>query len=413
MSARSAVSGGTVTARRGGADASPRAYNILHTVRGLRVDGVVMVVLRNITNARSPEFRHHFCAMLPGGAMEAAYRSRGIEPLTVGHAGALTAPRSVRRLISLMRVRQIDLVHANRTLDLGLAGAAARVRGIPVVSSLHWLGRSEDHPEQDDTPRWTDAKRELTVIANRVLATKIIAVSAAVRESFSGLPGFPADRTVVVHPGLEMRPPISDASALARLRETLGLGQAHPVLLNIGRLVPVKGQRYLIPMMRRVRDRLPDAKLLIAGEGHLRATLEREIAGAGLSDAIVLLGSRSDVNDLLAVSDALVLSSESEAAPLPPMEAMRACRPVIATDVGGVREIVVDGVTGFVVPRGDAEALAGAVVKMFASPDVARQMGEAGRAVGLEQFDVAVSLERIEGIYRTLLDPARARRGVA
>ena len=408
---RQAAAVSPVTPHEARGAATVRPFNVLHTIRGLRVDGVVMVVLRNVTHAKSPEFRHHVCAMLPGGPMEPAFRERGIEPLTVRHAGPGTTVRSIRRLARIIRDRKIDLVHANRTMDLGIAGMAAKLCGIPVVSSLHWLGRAEDHPEDADGGAWANAKRGLTVASNRLLATKIIAVSAAVRDSFASFPGFPLDRTEVVHPGLEMRIAEIDPARRASLRAELGLDGAHPVLLNIGRLAPVKGQMHLLAVIERVRQRLPGARLLIAGQGPLRPELERAIAAANLTSAVTLLGSRSDVDDLLAVSDALVLASESEAAPLPPMEAMRAAKPVIATNVGGVSEIVVDGVSGFVVPRGDAEALAAAVFRMFESPNTAITMGEAGRAIAEERFDVAHSMRKTERIYRSILGRASSPGG--
>jgi glycosyltransferase involved in cell wall biosynthesis len=382
-----------------------RTYNILHTVRGLRIDGVVMVILRTLSHAKSDGFRHHLCSMLPDDTLADTFRARGIEPHFAGHRGGLSAPVSIARLVKLIRELQIDLVHANRTMDLGIAGAAAKICGIPVVSSLHWLGRNQDHPE-DEAGGWASmSKRIATVSMNRALADRVVAVSGAVRNSFGAWPGFPTSRTVVVYPGLDMDLPVPDAETHDRLRRELNLGSAHPVLLNVGRLVPVKGQKHLVPMMLRVRERLPRTRLLIAGEGHLRAVLEQQIQEQGLVGAVELLGSRSDVDDLLAVSDLLVMSSESEAAPLPPMEAMRAGKPVVATNVGGIPEIVADGVSGYVVPRADPRAMAAAVLKVFEHPDKAEQMGEAGRRVARERFDIEKSVGDLEALYLSLLRP--------
>lgn len=382
-----------------------RPYNILHTVRSLRVDGVVMVILRNLSGGDTPGFRHFVCSMFPDGEMTDEYIARGIEPLTVHHRGALSTPVSVARLVKLIREMEIDLVHANRTIDLGIAGTAAKVCGIPVVSSLHWLGRTEDHPEDDAGGWWPTAKKGAAVLLNRLLADRVIAVSGAVRDSFGMLRGFPTSRTEVVYPGLNMDTAAPDPTVCARLRKELDLDTAYPVLLNVGRLVSVKGQKYLIPMMRQVRERWPHAKLLIAGEGDLRQPLEQQIQEHGLSGAVTLLGTRSDVNDLLAVSDLLVLASESEAAPLPPMEAMRAGKPVVATDVGGVSEIVVEGATGYIVPRANPDAMTAAVLRVFEVPDRAKGMGEAGRKIALERFEVSKSLRATERIYRALLKP--------
>lgn len=389
--------------------AASRPIHVLHTVRSLRIDGVVKVILRNVSYPGAPDIVHHVCAMIDEDHLAGEYRAQGIEPEFAGFAGLGTLPATVRRLMRIIRERGIDVVHANRTVDLGIAGLAARLCGVPVVSTLHWLGRLEDHPE--DTQPWIKRRLEAfaTVLINRALPERIVAVSDAVLESFDAQLGFPTSRTEVVYPGLHMEPPAGVAEQATRLRAELGLEGRGPILLNVGRLHEVKGQHHLPAMMRRVRERLPDAVLLVAGEGERRPLLEALIAEHGVEDAVRLIGARSDVDALLALSDLLVLSSESEAAPLPLFEAMRAARAVVATDVGGVTEIVRPGETGFVVPRGDAQAMADAAVRILETPGLAAQMGASGHRLALERFDIGHSIRALERIYRTLAQGKRAR----
>jgi glycosyltransferase involved in cell wall biosynthesis len=389
-----------------------RPLNVLHTLRSLRVDGVTKVVLRNVAELDHARFRHHVCAMIPELQLAGEFRAAGIEPIVLEHHGGSSIPGSVRRIAALLDELAIDVVHANRTLDLMLAGTAARLRGVPVVSTLHWLGRLEDHPEDRGASLARRAEERTPVLLNRLLADRVVAVSDAVKRSYGALAGFPSERTEVVYPGLHVagHPP-PDAAARAGARAALGLGAEAPVLLNVGRLEPVKGQRHLVPMMRRLRERLPEAVLLVAGAGDLHDVLARQIGEADLGGAIHLLGSRDDVDALLAASDLLMLASESEAAPLPLFEAMRAARPVVATDVGGVPEIVLDGETGLVVPRGDARAMADAALRILTTPGEGERMGGAGRRLAEERFDIARSLCALERIYREVAAarPRRAR----
>lgn len=379
-------------------------YRILHTIRSLRIDGVVKVVLRNVQHFRDPRFEHLVCSMHPDEGQGDDFRAHGIDPQFIAHRRAAHAPRSILRLAQLIRRQRIDLVHANRTLDLALAGTAARVCGIPVVNSLHWLGRPEDHPEETTPLWWQRTEKQTTVVLNRLLADRIIAVSEAVRDGFATLSGFPAERVEVVYPGLPSPPPPPDELAQARLRTTLGLAAAAPVVLNVGRLEVVKGQRHLIPMMCAVRKRHPTAVLVIAGDGELRDALTAQIAGAAeLRGGVRLLGARTDVAALMAISDVVVLSSESEAAPLPVFEAMGSCKPVVATAVGGIPELVIDGETGLLVPRGDPAALAMAVSRLLDAPDDARRMGQAGRRRLRERFEIETSLAALERLYLQLL----------
>ncbi|MEO8564270.1 MAG: glycosyltransferase [bacterium] len=384
-----------------------RPLNVLHTLRSLRVDGVTKVVLRNVARLDREQFRHHVCVLIPDLQLVDECRAAGVEPHVIGHRGPASIPSTIVRLAKLLDELSIDVVHVNRTLDLALAGTAARLRGVPVVSTLHWLGRMADHPEDEGTSLARRAEEMSPVVLNRALARRIVAVSDAVKQSYASLPGFPVERVEVVYPGLDIAgAPAPDPLLRGRAREALGLGATAPVLLNVGRLEAVKGQRQLVPMMLRVRARLPEARLLIAGDGDLREELARQIAEAGLEGTVQLLGSRADVDTLLAASDVLVLASESEAAPLPLFESMRAARPVVATGVGGVPEIVRDGETGLVVPRGDSLAMADAVLRILVTPGLADAMGAAGRQRALEQFDISHSLRALVRIYREVATAA-------
>jgi glycosyltransferase involved in cell wall biosynthesis len=389
-------------------DGSP-VLNVLHTVRSLRLDGVGKVIVRNLAHGDHERFRHYVCSLRDESGLTEECRAVGVEPVFLGHRGMRSIPITLVRLVRLIRALRIDVVHTNRTLDFALAGLAARLCGVPVISSIHWLGRLEEHPEDRDRQPWIRRWSEMTatVVLHRLLATRVIAVSRAVKASYGSLPGFPVDRTEVVYPGAPMSGCSASEAATDALRSRLGLDRATPILLNVGRLDVVKGQLKLVPMMRAVREQLRDAKLLIAGEGELRGRLQAEIAREGLSDAIVLLGARSDVDALLQISDALVVSSDSEAFGLPLLEAMRAGKPVVTTDAGGVSELVDDGVNGYVVARDDPAAMATAVLRVLTEPGKGQQMGRAGRQLAEARFDLRASVRRLEALYREVARPVR------
>ena len=386
--------------------AAARPITVLHTVRWLRVDGVAKVILRNLRHLDRTRFRHYVCSIRADEGSADEFRAEGVEPFFLDHVSAADTPRSIYRAGGLIRRLGVDVVHANRTIDLLVAGSAARLHGRKVVSSLHWLGRIEDHPE-DPTPFWRQQiYRTTQVQLNRAIANRIVAVSGAVRDTFAELPGFPVDRVDVVYPGIDLEWPLPAAGTRSRLRTELGVGQDTPLVLNVGRLHPVKGQEQLIGVMALVRQQVPDAVLLIAGDGELHATLAQKVEQAGAGGFVRLLGSRSDVDDLIAVSDVVVVASESEAAALPLVEAMRGSRPLVATAVGGTPEIVADGETGYLVPRADVPAMAAALVRLLADPESARRMGQAGRRRVEERFDLRSSAESLERIYASLAGAA-------
>ncbi len=173
----------------------------------------------------------------------------------------------------------------------------------------------------------------------------------------------------------------------ARYADTPAPSESGMKILFVGRLDPVKGLRVLMEGFEAARAQAPDITLTIIGDGEDRAWVEAEAKRIG---GIEVLGYRSQdfVAETLGKRDVLVLPSFAEGVPVALMEAMVSCRPVIATRVGGVQELVEDGVSGRVLAPGNVEALADAFVDLAADPDRRRAMGEAGRAKVMAEFDI-------------------------
>ncbi len=144
-------------------------------------------------------------------------------------------------------------------------------------------------------------------------------------------------------------------------------------------------------------------ELWLVGDGPLRPVVEKTVVEMGLEGRVLFLGVRNDVPKLLAASDVLVLSSEYEGVPLTVLEAMAAGKPVIATAVGGVPELVEDGVTGILVPPRNPEALAQGILRLAKDADLRQRMGKAAQQWALERFDIARTAREYEALYLRLL----------
>jgi glycosyltransferase involved in cell wall biosynthesis len=218
-------------------------------------------------------------------------------------------------------------------------------------------------------------------IARRILrrAASLIAVSGAMARELVAL-GLPADRVSVVLTAID--PLERPASSRAELRTKLGLPHERPLALFLGRLSPVKGPDVLIEAVKLVRERVPRAVFVLTGEGQLRAPLDAAVHEHHLQEHVLFAGAvpRERVGEYLAACDLLVLPSRSEGLPHAVLEAMAFSLPVVASAVGGVPEVVENGLSGVLVPPEDPPALAGGLERLMGDLELCERFGAAGRA---------------------------------
>lgn len=273
----------------------------------------------------------------------------------------------VAATVDLIRSRRVDIVFSNTSVVLGGA-LAARICKVPHVWHVLEMLTS------DPALRPTIGLREFYLLMEQ-LADRIIAgsssVEADIRQSNASA------RIEVIHTGIEPR----DESELERRKAVVfGVPEDTFVISFVGDLSERKGVADLIRCAPQVLAKHPGAKFMVAGrDGGRGEVTRREIAAAGLTDAIQLLGFRSDAENIIAASDLFVLPTLSDPLPLVVQEAMSVGTPVIATLSGGCADMVVDGETGHLVPVQDPDALAAAVIGLMDSPQQRTRMGNLGR----------------------------------
>jgi len=315
-------------------------------------------------------------------------RHLGVELRTVPQLRGAQGWARLPALVQQIRRERAAVFHAHLTWPLacrmGLLGAAlARVPAVVATAQLF-----VDLPPSG----WTTMQhRVVSACVDRYLAVSR-QVAAQLRERF----GVRADKITQV----------PNAVALDRFPRAVSPAPARPTdpavphtVLTVARLDPQKGLHDLVAAAALV----PEARVMVVGEGPERPALETEIARLGLGDRVHLLGFRSDVPDLLAASDLFVLPSLFEGLPLSILEAMAAGKPVVATAIGGNDEAVVDGATGLLVPPGDPQALADAIRALLRDPERRRRLGEAGRRRAEAEFSATAMVRRIAAIYDELL----------
>ena len=324
------------------------------------------------------------------GALDAGLTARGWDVRNAGPPGVLdgvceqhlAAPWWDRRALAPL-VHEADVVHAHG-LKVGWVLASIRRRP-PLVVSVHNLVLDEAAGRTAPLLRAMEA-----ALPRR--ADRTIALSPEVARRFSGLRG--ADRIRVVPPAVV---PPQPAATADEVRARWGVADGERLVACVARLHPQKG----LPTLLDAVEGLDAVRVLVVGEGPQRASLAAEIERRRLP--VVLTGQLPSAADVLAASDVVVVPSVWESGPLVLVEAMLLGRPVVATPVGFVRDLVTDGETGRLVPVGDAAALAGALGDVLTDPTSARAMAEAGRRRAAERHSVPAMAAATEAVYREVL----------
>jgi len=187
-------------------------------------------------------------------------------------------------------------------------------------------------------------------------------------------------------------------------REELGIANDCILIVTAGRLVPVKGQSYLITAFAQVITEIPNIRLVFLGDGVLRGELSGQVKTLGLEKQVLFLGMRSDVPEIISCSDLFVLPSINEGFGVVLLEAMAMKCPIVATNVGGVPEVVLDGETGILVPPGDPVQLAGGIIRLLKDTSLALKMAECGYQRLKVCFDIRETVSKTEHLYKELLE---------
>jgi len=371
---------------------------VLHTLPDLQLGGGQLVVLAQIEHADRERFRHVVCAIRDGGDLGGRFEDAGGDVFSLGMSGAASIPGAIGRLTRELRTRGVSIVHTNNTaIDRLVGQRAAAKAGVPVVNTCHWALPVRRHLR--DVPR-----DRLARWLAKGTVKRVIAVSEIVRTRWLGWClsiGLRDEDVVTVHPGLDLAS-FDDGAGREAVRSELGLGDRWPVLVNVARLEPGKGQKDLIPLMQRVLKDHPDAVLLIVGDGVERENLERAVEGAGRGDAVRLLGRRDDVPAVLRASDLFVFTSYSESFGIVLIEAMAGGLPVAAYGLGAFGEIVTDE-SGVLVDAMEPDPLAEVVLGVLEDRDAMAAMGAGGRARVEHAFTVERSVRAVEAVYDGLV----------
>ena len=314
-------------------------------------------------------------------------RDKGLETeaIPMPSEWSLTA---VLRLRRILKKKRIQIIHMHTSHACALGGWAARLARVPVrVISRRVDFSVRSNPLRHLKYGWG--------------VDRIIAISKGVRDVLIR-DGLNPNRIEVIHSGINPES-FDPAYPAGEARAELGIAQASPVVGCIAHFADHKGHRYLIEAARQVVSAVPDTRFLLVGEGELKYNVELMIKKLALDNHFILTGFRLDIQRLLSAMDLVVLSSHQEGLGTSLLDAMAMARPVVATRVGGIPEMIEDGVNGRLVSPRDPAALADGMIELLKDPEKRKRMGEAGRARVMKSFSANAMVSATEALYQKLL----------
>jgi glycosyltransferase involved in cell wall biosynthesis len=360
------------------------------------------------------------CALLVGdvgpaeGSMEPMAAARGVAFQRVPGLGREISPLSdgatVLRLYREMRRWQPDIVHTHLAKAGAVGRVAARMAGVPVCIHTYHGHVFHSYFSRRRTDVFLRIERRLARWTDR-----IVVLSRSQEQEIVGFGVARPERISCIPLGLELDPFLGAARYRGRLRHELGIRAETPLVGIVARLVAIKSHSLFLEAAAKVSRRMPETRFLIIGDGGLRAALEsqaralgfqvcswdakhKEVSPTGSRPIVYFLGFRSDLPAIYADLDVVALCSRNEGLPVSIIEALAAERPVVATDVGAVRDLIAPGVTGELVPSGDPDGIARGILALLENRERAGAMAKAGR----ERVYPHLTLDRLEQDIRRL-----------
>ncbi|MBK8124132.1 MAG: glycosyltransferase [Dokdonella sp.] len=365
---------------------------ISHFVENLNRGGLERTVIDLVRAQLQLGHECQVICLFEAGMLAAEMESLGVAVHACGKRRGLDL-RALRRARGHLRAHRSDVLHTHNATAHYHAVLAAMGLGIGcIVNTRHGMGALQ-----------LASRREWLFRRTLGRTDAVVTVCEAARRELLASGRLPTAKLVAIANGIRIERFVpADSRTRAGLARTLGLAEGTRIIGTVGRLAPAKHHAALIKAFAAVHASHPSSTLVLVGDGSLRAELEAQARSHALENCVFLLGDRSDIADLLAGFDIFALSSLTEGYSIALLEACAAGLPIVATDVGGNREIVRDGSNGKLVAAGSVEQLGAALGSLLADPAACDAMGRAGRCWVSGQGSVTAMARRYDAVYQGL-----------
>lgn len=368
------------------------AINVMHVIQELNVGGAERVVANYVKHHDRAQFMPQVCAISEGGAVADEIESYGVKVTVLGKKPGLDLC-VLPKLRHLLRSENIKILH--------LHNPPANNWGVPasILNNGIVTVRTEHNVFYKGRVVWGyPAINSILGFFNK----KIITVSDEVKRSHFKKDFLFRKKYITIYNGIE-GVLYNKQMDISHLRKELNIKTGVQIVGKIASLSKQKAHGNFLNAASLILKDVPDTIFLVVGDGKLRREVEGRAIELGIRNHIIFTGVRKDIPELLNLMDVFVLSSDWEGLPMTILEAMAAGRPCVVTDVGGNREAVIDGETGFLVPPQNPDALAKSIIRLLKDKDMSKRFGERGQARFEKEFTVEMMVSKTEELYRQYL----------
>jgi len=361
--------------------------NVLHLITELEPGGAENLLVATVKEMAQRDYNVMVGYIYGPGTLASQLKSFGAEVVDLSLKGKID-PLVIIKLFFLIKKKRIDIVHTHLVHASIVGRISSRLAGVKAIISTRHYGYN---PKEKSFMHWLERKTSY-------LNKKIIAISQAVREYMIKQQNYDSEKLVVFYNAVDL----SDFNPQYQRKATEDNNGY--MIGSVGHLHPQKGHDVLIKAFALVAKECPRAKLVIAGDGDLRTYLQKLVSQLRMEGNVAFLGvqEHSQVINILGYIELFVLASNWEGFGIAIIEAMAMAKPVIATKVEGIKEVVDDGYTGLLVPPNQPEVLAEKILYLMKKPELAKIMGERGRRKVEKEFSTEVMIEKLERLYQSV-----------
>ena len=374
---------------------------IIWMIDSLGPGGAEQLMPTILKNLKQAGFNIRICALqIRAGNPIASELERLGLPVDLIQIPNLRQPLNLFRILRYLRLHRPQLLHTQLEFADILGTVAAKILGMPSVSTVHTL---DVFPEKKSA--WGRMKLRWFLLGK--LCDRVIAVSEKTRQHYLQSGGLPHDKVITLYNGVDIsRFKNIDANQIAKLKQALHLPLNSKVIITVAVLREPKGIQFMIRALPAILEQCPEVHYLIVGDGQHSASLVDLVAALTIKDRVTFAGHRTDIPDLLACCDIFVLPTLKDALPTVLIEALAAGKPIVASDVGGVPEIIENGVNGLLVSPGNPLKLAEACLKLLKNHELSMQMVLAGSETVRKHFDIDSQIKQLSTLYEELTSNA-------